>query len=333
MERSFTQRSNVVSRKTLSRSLMLVVVTVALFSVAGLLGRWHWVPDLLSHLVAHYALLTALASIGLLWCGRPGWAILAAGTCVLQIAQLVPYLPSTRSSVVDAPSFKVFQFNVGAHADTHDALFDWIETRADELDVVVLFEVDKSWENPIRRLAGLFFVSTSELRDDPFGIAVFTQFPGARAHIEHAVPFQLQPSVIVSVAGDSTWPPITILASHAPAPTNAPAWRVRNSQFAALAEVARGQEGEVLLVGDLNTTVWSAWYRDLKRRSGLRDAQVGHGYRATWAPYRLPLVSGLPLDQLLISEGLISVDRTYPPRMSSDHRPIVTTLAVRPRRD
>ncbi len=288
--------------------------------------------DLLSHFVAHYALLAAFAGIGLLWCGRRGWAVVAAGTCALQIIQLAPYFPSVRSSSVNAPSFKVFQFNVGAHEDTYRALPGWIENRADELDVVVLFEVDKAWEKPIKRLAAFFSASAFELRDDPYGIAMFTQFPGASAHIEHTAPVH-PPSAMVTVAGDRTWPPITILASHPPAPSGAVQWTARNSQFAALAEVAAGQVGEVLLVGDLNTTVWSAWYRDLKRRSGLRDATVGHSYRATWAPYRLPLLSGLPLDQLLISEGLVSIDREYPPRMSSDHRPIVTTLAVRPHRD
>ena len=89
--------------------------------------------------------------------------------------------------------------------------------------------------------------------------------------------------------------------------------------------------GEVLLVGDLNTTMWSTWFRDFTERSGLRDAQVGLGYHATWSPYRLPVVFGIPIDHTLMSDGLVSVDREYPPRMFSDHLPIVTTLAVRPR--
>ena len=102
------------SREILSRSLTIVVGAVGIFSVAGLLGRWRWIPDGLSHFVAQYALLTALASIGLLWCRRLGWAAAAAATCAFQVVQLSPYLPSIGSTTVGAPSFKVFQFNVGA---------------------------------------------------------------------------------------------------------------------------------------------------------------------------------------------------------------------------
>ena len=319
-------------RKNLSRSLRLGVATVAACSAAALLGRWHWALDLFSHFVAHYALFAAFASIGLLLCGKRGWAVVSVVILAVQIIQLTPYFPSRSSSSVNVASFKVFQFNVGALDGTYHALPSWIENRAEELDVVVLFEVDNSWERPIRRLAELFSASAFELRDDPYGIAVFTRLPGASAHIERTASYH-PPSAMLTVAGNSAWPPMTILASHPPAPIGSIEWTARNSQLAALADVAVSQVGEVVLVGDLNTTIWSAWYRDLKRRSGLRDATAGHGYRATWAPYQLPLVLGFPLDQLLISPGLVSIDREYPPRMSSDHRPIVTTLAVRSHRN
>jgi endonuclease/exonuclease/phosphatase (EEP) superfamily protein YafD len=318
------------SREILSRSLTVIVAAIVLFSVAALLGRWHWIPDVLSHFVPQYALLTAFASIGLLWCRRLGWAAAAAATCALQVALLSPYLSSIDSPSVDALSFKVFQFNVGAKSKTLDALPNWLKARAEELDVVVLFEVDSEWKNQLEELAGLFPVDASVLRDDPFGVAVFTRLPRATARIMHTAPYQL-PSAVVTAAGDDTRPHITILASHSPAPDSRAAWKNRNSHFRALAEVVLSQKGEVLLAGDLNTTVWSPWFRDFTERSGLRDAQVGLGYQGTWSPYRLPIAFGIPIDHTLISDGLVSVGREYPPRMFSDHLPIITTIAVRSR--
>ena len=103
---------------------------------------------------------------------------------------------------------------------------------------------------------------------------------------------------------------------------------MRNEHFAVLAEYAANQSGEVVLIGDLNATVWSPWYRRLTRQAGLREAQLERGYRATWSPYDLPLFLGLPIDHVLLSDGFTSVERSYPPRMSSDHRPIVTGIGT-----
>ena len=44
----------------------------------------------------------------------------------------------------------------GCQEQTRDTLPGWLEARAEELDVVVLFEVDTEWENPVTELAGLF---------------------------------------------------------------------------------------------------------------------------------------------------------------------------------
>ena len=325
----FMRRLDTAWAGTLSGFFVLVTVTVVSCSLVAVLGRWHWLADLLSHFVVQYALLAMFASVGLVWCKRPGWAILAAGTCMLQFAQIAPYLPVVRSSGVDAPCFKVLQFNVGAQIDTLDAFPGWLETRSDDFDVIVLFEVDHDWKDVLRQMADRFPTSALELRESPFGIAVFTRLAGAEARVRHTAPDQL-PTVVVTVPGRTTFPPMTVLASHAPAPNGAAEWKLRNEHFAALAEYAANQTGQVVLIGDLNTTVWSPWYRRLTQQTGLRSAQLQMGYRTTWSPYHLPLLLGLPLDHVLLSEGFTAAGRSYPPRMSSDHRPIVTTIGTRP---
>ena len=290
----FMRRTNTAPAGALTRLFVLATLAVVLCSLGAMLGRWHWFADLLSHFVVQYALLAMFAGVGLVWCKRPGWAILAAGTCMLQFAQIAPYLQVIRSSDLDAPcfevlQFEVLQFNVGARVDTLDTFPVWLESRSDDFDVVVLFEVDHDWEDVLKRVTGRFSTSVLELREDPFGIAVFTRLPGAQARVHHNAPGQL-PTALVTVPGRTTFPPMTVLASHAPAPIGAAEWRLRNEHFAVLAEYAENQTGEVVLIGDLNATVWSPWYRRLTQHAGLRSAQLQVGYRATWSPYRLPLL-------------------------------------------
>ena len=245
-----------------------------------MLGRWHWFADLLSHFVVQYALLAMFASVGLVWCKRPGWAVLAAGTCLLQVAQIAPYLPVVSSSDVDAPCFEVLQFNVGAQLDTLDTFPGWLEARSDDFDVVVLFEVDHDWEDVLSRLADRFPTSVLELREDPFGIAVFTRLPGAQARVRHTAPGQL-PTAVVTVPGRTTLPPMTVLASHAPAPTGATEWRSSVDTSKPAISGMAAETGGVL-------------------PRGLRGAQVGLDLRA---PAAWPALEDMAMMQQAIQQG------------------------------
>ncbi|MEZ6020830.1 MAG: endonuclease/exonuclease/phosphatase family protein [Planctomycetota bacterium] len=81
----------------------------------------------------------------------------------------------------------------------------------------------------------------------------------------------------------------------------------------------------VVVLGDLNTTEGSPYYRDLLRRAGLHDSRQGFGYRPSWRPVGFPLPL-LPLDHILV-RGPVVLTRGNGPEVRSDHRPIHATLA------
>lgn len=81
----------------------------------------------------------------------------------------------------------------------------------------------------------------------------------------------------------------------------------------------------VAVVGDLNATPWSAAFRSLLERGELVDSQRDHGLQASWPADAGRL--GLPIDHLLHSRSLTTIERQLGPSFGSDHRMIHARIA------
>lgn len=114
----------------------------------------------------------------------------------------------------------------------------------------------------------------------------------------------------------------TLLVAHVRTP-------VRSSHRPALAKLASlaAAEERCVLVGDLNTTPWSAEFRPLEEVGGLRHARRGRGYLASWGmlpgkPMRLPI------DHALVKGPIVDAGFALLPWMRSDHRGFLVELEV-----
>ena len=75
---------------------------------------------------------------------------------------------------------------------------------------------------------------------------------------------------------------LAVIATHTKSPRKPFASEDRNVQLTELAKLANAQPGEVLMIGDLNTTSWSPYFGDLLQATRLRDSRPGYGVLATW---------------------------------------------------
>ena len=82
-----------------------------------------------------------------------------------------------------------------------------------------------------------------------------------------------------------------------------------------------------MVLGDLNTTPWSARYRALLDDAGLEDTRVGYGLQTSW-PSFLPAVLRIPIDHVLVTPDLAAAEREVGPEVGSDHLPVWVELAV-----
>ncbi len=303
---------------------VLLGLSVTAVTVLGCLGRASWRLDLLAHFRLQYAVLllppVLLTAFGRRW----RWCGLFTATLVLNLAWLAPFWWPQPGAVSRGTPLRVVHMNVLTANTRFDDVLTWVF--AQDADVVVLQEVNAAWIEAIdafdtdyRRL------DTPSIREDNFGMTVLvrdelTTGPPTTWHTPGDVP-AIRVDLDIDGAG------LALFSVHTLPPVNRVYGPTNRAQLKDAAARVNAVEGPVILVGDLNATRWAYAMRKLRQDTGLRDAARGFGYHGTW-PTSLWWTGMIPIDHVLVGEGVGVADHRVGPDMGSDHRPVVVDLRI-----
>jgi Uncharacterized protein conserved in bacteria len=127
--------------------------------------------------------------------------------------------------------------------------------------------------------------------------------------------------------------PITIITTHPIAPLGEPTFQDRNKQLDRLAELPSKTKEPIVLIGDLNVTPFSPFFKRLIEKGGYADTTPGFGFQPTWVaqgfPFNRPMfdqVFNLPLDHVLVHGPLLTLSRETLDSIGSDHHPLRVVL-------
>jgi len=290
---------------------------------AGLLARWDWRADLLTHF-QEPALAATLLAVAALACRHRR---LAAALGLLAIGQAwglarvegpnpVPAGPGAPGNV------RVLMANV--HAENRDPGRMLGLIRRERPDVVGIVEYTGRWADALAGELRREYPHRAEAPGGHAGLALWFREPPIG--VEWAAP----------VPGGRPWLHATLRIGGRPAhlwlvhPTNPVNRRGRlpgNPELAELAARAAIEQGPRVMIGDFNCTDGSPHFADFLGRSGLRDSRPGFGRQAswpTWSPYRIAI------DHAFLSPDLAVVGRRLGPDIGSDHRPVILDVAPAP---
>lgn len=303
-----------------------LTVFTLLFSLAGYWGGSHWVLDLFSHFRVQYLAGGVLLAVVLLWLRRWRWSGVALLCVGMNAVAVLPWYGSRHrggGAGTEAANLRVVLLNVFTRNEQTQRVLDFLRKEAP--DILVIQEVDSVWRRALRELdteMGHFRVYPQE---DNFGIGIWSRLPLKEDEV-----FGIGPSDVptirakVEVAGTV----VEIIATHPLPPIGAMAHAERNSQLATIAGFAREAATPVVVIGDLNVTMWSPSYSTFIRSSGLVDARRGFGILPTW-PTTSPFIK-IPLDHCLVSPSIgVRAIRTGP-HVGSDHLPVIVDLYIPP---
>jgi endonuclease/exonuclease/phosphatase (EEP) superfamily protein YafD len=248
--------------------------------------------------------------------------LLLALFCVgLNAIEIVPwYVPTASSSDRD---LRVMVSNVLTSNRRYADVIDYV--RAESPDVLVIMEMDLTWQQHLEPLKSLLPYAITEPRSDNFGLAIFSKIPLANPQVrEWGKSAIVVPSLTANITVRDRV--ISIIATHPVPPSNEEYLMSRNSQISELADYVRQVGNESIVMGDLNMSMWSPYYRQFIDRANLRNTRQGFGIQPSW-PTHLPLLQ-IPIDHFVITSKISVSNNRIGKDIGSDHYPLIVDLAL-----
>lgn len=309
---------NILKNLTQFSSLIIFILTLLSF-----FGRYLFL-ELTTHFRVQY-LWTAIIFAVILIAFRSWFAVgLMVVTIVINGFYVLPYYFSESSTVQNnsAKEVKVMLANVEHLNKNYEKLLESV--KASEADVVILQEITEAWWENVKALENDYQFVKSMQKQGGSGMAIFSRF-----QLESSEILQLDnsshPAILNKFKVDEKI--LTLLAIHPPTPIRNDKFTNRNLQFAESAKLLRETPNPKVLIGDMNITMWSPYFVNLVRDSGMRDVRKGRGIYPSWVSF-LPNPLRIAIDHCLASDDIEVVDIELGKPTGSDHLPLIVSLKI-----
>lgn len=302
--------------------LVAILVMLGLGRLAFIIPPLDWFSHFPATALIGSAILTGLLVVTRCW--RACW--LGIVTIIFSgLLLTAPYLGSSRLPAAMAESNLVVA--TGNVLASNNRLDEAAESLPDA-DVIALIETTSPWKDRLPALKKRWPSQWSDLRDNPFGISVLTRSPVLSSEWIMLAPGGY-PAFRLDIDVDGI--PVTILAVHAMSPQSLYMLNMRDAQFKMLSELIQDISGNLILLGDLNASLWSSTLLELMHSTGLRSSRSILGLKGvqsgTW-PVQAPTIMRLPIDHCLIRGNIHPVAMETFIIPGADHLGIQVELAV-----
>lgn len=304
----------------------LAVIGMALSGLLAVLiafaGDWFWFADLFSQLRPQYCVWLLVTWCGSLWVRNRLSLLAATAGLVLNVIALADHASSwavAEPTGAQKKSWTLVTINL-LQGNQKTALVERY-LRQTQPDIVVFQEVSTRWATALEELSDLYPYRFVQPSKDQFGLAVFSRQPPSTQSV-HAVGNR-----VGDLAMFATWElegrRLSIANIHPDKPDEH--WKTINraiylGRIAGLANERRKAGDAVVVIGDFNATPWSASLRQFAKRTGLRNANDGRIFSATWnvwQPHRMLI------DHAFLSSDWTLLGTAIGPSVGSDHRPLL----------
>ena len=300
-------------------ALVTIGFGATLATFLGFLGETWWAFDVLANFRLQFAIVLfgVAALYGLVMSRGAAFIFLVVG--LVNVALIVPLYFGSPAEATGGESISLVSFNVEASGVARERVMRWID--GTNADVVFILESSAEWEQSSTSAAADYAIQSELPEGRKFGITVLTK---------NDVDTELlrlgsgrDPVMRVEMSLEDR--PLVIYAFHARPATSESGAEMRNSLLEQVAELVDDEADPVIVIGDLNATPWSSAFRNLKSDAALINSLDGFGLQPSW-PGDLPFGLTIPIDHMLHTSELTTVDRSVGPSLGSDHRPLLVTV-------
>jgi endonuclease/exonuclease/phosphatase (EEP) superfamily protein YafD len=313
-------------------------ITICATTLLGVLTSQYGWPiylEIFSHFQVQY-LIFALFLLCVLWLThRKSLFMVGLLFCAILFIQVVPpwYLPPRQLFPQGSANLRVFVANINTQNKSYEQVLSLV--RKESPDLAIFIEVSDAWVAQLNSLGDFLPYSFGQANPYNSGLVVFSRNPLINPSLEF---FGKKGTASIVANLEVNSQRFALMATHPLPPAKPSFFRSRNEQLAQVGDYLQTLTSPILLVGDLNLTMWSPYYKQLIQATGLESAREGFGILPTWPtsgtysflPAFLPLLFSIPIDHCLHSPELKTIDiRTGAPN-GSDHRPLIVDLQINP---
>lgn len=303
--------------------ILLSIVTV-LLPLLGYLGKSNLYLELLINFKFQYFLLSLIPPFFFALTRRFLCFIVSFLCLLLNFADIAPwYLPSALTYHAPFGQHKpvrVFLFNV-LHQNTQ-----YSETislvKSEQPTIAVFLEATAPWPKKLKALETDF---PYHYRAKKIQIEIYSTVKLENPTVHLYGTYRGFVSSQIKLDDRE----VSFIAAHAYSPVSIgkQGFLWRNQQLEEMGNYLQATDKPIIVVGDLNVTMWSVYYQKMIQLSGLLNTRAGFGILPTQsviAP-QIPWLS-IPIDHSLVSSDVRVQDVRIGRHIGSDHLPLITDI-------
>jgi endonuclease/exonuclease/phosphatase (EEP) superfamily protein YafD len=251
------------------------------------------------------------------------WSGIALLGIALNLWPIVSWYVPKSSTTHSTRRLKLVQYNVFYYNNHYRGVLDFL--RAEQPDIVTMQEITSDWVAGLAPLSAEFIEHHTVPEARGSGIAVYSRIKFDQVETL-VLSGDQRPNLLVKFHWEGR--PVTLLTTHPQNPFGKNRFEWRNELLHNAANLLNSLPAPKILIGDLNTTMWSPYYQKLVTDTQLVNAREGYGLLPTWnARFRLPFLM-IPIDHCLVSRDIeVAAIRTGP-KLGSDHLPLIIELVI-----
>jgi endonuclease/exonuclease/phosphatase (EEP) superfamily protein YafD len=305
--------------------VQVVAFFTIILSIFTLFNQHHRYLELFSHFKLQYLVASIACAVILALYKNYKFTVVLFVVAALNSVFIVPwYFSNSKYTFVNEQvDLTLLHSNVLTHNVEFEKFIDLV--KQENPDLFVMQEVNQTWLSEIRELEKIYTYKYTIPREDNFGIALFSKYPFKSVNEVKSDTLEV-PSIVATISIKQQL--VTVITTHSLPPISNDYYHFRNSQINKIAELSGNHQGPLILIGDLNITMWSHDYRPLETETDLRNTRKGFGILPTWpSMYLLPIFM-IPIDHVLISSHFVVHDIKVAKDIGSDHLPLIVKLGL-----
>lgn len=301
---------------------LIGTVFLTLLSLVGYFGLFHRYLELTAHFKLQYLIASFCPFFYFLLRPQHLGSSVSLFCLLINLYEIAPwYFPHSLSATnnTEIQKIRVFQSNVDKYGNNYSNVISLV--REEKPDIAVFLEVGKVGAKKLEVLKDILPYAIAHQDVDIDGAAIYSKLPLMNASVKSLGGGRK--SILADILIQKKV--ISVIAVH---PSNALGkafFEERNRQLAAIADYAATVKNP-LVVGDLNVTLWSPYYKRFVHKANLRNTRRGFGILPTWHT-SYPLLS-IPIDHCFVRGDIQVLKMRRGRHVGSDHWPVITDLGI-----